>query len=231
MIEGNRAISSQELSGAIGSTAGQPYSDLNVAGDRDNVLTLYYDQGFPNAQFHALVDNIPAQPGQGPRVNLTYQIEEGEQIRVAQVLVGGYEHTHPSVIIREVQLHPGGPFSESAVVETQRRLYNLGIFSRVAIAPQDPEGSGTSKTIDLLVDEARRYTIGYGLGFEAQRLGTASSGPVPSRSTSARASPANSPSSISPAAPIRFPSKRGPAYCRDGLCLPTAPRPIFFSPP
>ena len=111
-------------------------------------------------------------------MNLTYQIEEGEQIRVAQVLVGGYEHTHPSVIVREVQLHPGGPFSESAVVETQRRLYNLGIFSRVAIAPQNPEGSGTSKTIDLLVDEARRYTIGYGLGFEAQRLGTASSGPV-----------------------------------------------------
>lgn len=178
MIEGNRAISSQELSGAIGSTAGQPYSDLNVAGDRDNVLTLYYDQGFPNAQFHASVDNIPAQPGESPRVNLTYQIEEGEQIRVAQVLVGGYQHTHPSVIVREVQLHPGGPFSESSVVETQRRLYNLGIFSRVAIAPQDPEGSGTSKTIDLLVDEARRYTIGYGLGLEAQRLGTASSGPV-----------------------------------------------------
>jgi outer membrane protein assembly factor BamA len=63
-------------------------------------------------------------------------------------------------------------------VETQRRLYNLGIFSRVAIAPQNPEGSETAKTIDLLVDEARRYTIGYGLGFEAQRLGTASNGPV-----------------------------------------------------
>ena len=178
MIEGNHAISSQELSAAIGSTAGQPYSDLNVASDRDNVLTLYYDQGFPNAQFHALVDNVPAQPGEGPRVNLRYQVEEGEQIRVAQVLVGGFEHTHSSVIVREVQLHPGGPFSESSIVETQRRLYNLGIFSRVAVAPQDPEGSGTSKTIDLLVDEARRYTIGYGLGLEAQRLGTASNGPV-----------------------------------------------------
>ena len=120
----------------------------------------------------------PSQPGEGPRVNLTYQIEEGQQIRVAQVLVGGYEHTHPSVIVREIQLHPGGPLSESAVVETQRRLYNLGIFSRVAIAPQNPEGSDTTKTMDILVDEARRYTIGYGLGFEVQRLGTASNGPV-----------------------------------------------------
>jgi outer membrane protein insertion porin family len=177
-LEGNRALNNDQLSGVIGSTAGQPYSDLNVAGDRDNVLALYYDQGFPNAQFHATVDNLSAQEGQGPRVNLTYQIEEGQQIRVAQVLVGGYEHTHPSVIVREIQLHSGGPLSESAVVETQRRLYNLGIFSRVAIAPQNPQGSDTTKTIDVLVDEARRYTIGYGLGLEAQRLGTASGGPV-----------------------------------------------------
>jgi outer membrane protein insertion porin family len=177
-LEGNRALSNDELLGVIGSTAGQPYSDLNVAGDRDNVLALYYDQGFPSAQFHGTVNDLPPQPGEGPRVDLRYQIEEGQQIRVAQVLVGGYEHTHPSVIVREIQLHSGGPLSESAVVETQRRLYNLGIFSRVAIAPQNPEGSDTSKTIDVLVDEARRYTIGYGLGLEAQRLGTASNGPV-----------------------------------------------------
>ena len=177
-LEGNHALSNDEISGVIGSTAGQPYSELNVATDRDNVLALYYDQGFPNAQFHAMAEDLPAPPGGGPRVNLTYQIEEGQQIRVAQVLVGGYEHTHPSVIVREIQLHSGGPLSESAIVETQRRLYNLGIFSRVAIAPQNPQGSDTTKTVDLLVDEARRYTIGYGLGFEVQRLGTASNGPV-----------------------------------------------------
>ncbi|PYU21937.1 MAG: hypothetical protein DMG30_16300 [Acidobacteria bacterium] len=177
-LVGNHALKNEELSSVIGSTAGQPYSDLNVAGDRDNVLALYYDQGFPNAQFHATVDDLPARTGEGPRVDLTYRIEEGQQIRVAQVLVGGYEHSHPSVIVREIQLHPGGPMSESAVVETQRRLYNLGIFGRVAIAPQNPQGSDTSKTIDVLVDEARRYTIGYGLGLEAQRLGTASNGPV-----------------------------------------------------
>lgn len=177
-LQGNHALSSNELSNVIGSTAGEPYSDLNVAGDRDNVLALYYDQGFPNAQFHATVNNLPVPPGQGPVVDLVYEIQEGQQIRVAEVLVGGYQHAHRSVIVREIQLHPGGPLSESAVVDTQRRLYNLGIFSRVAIAPQNPGGSDTSKTIDVLVDEARRYTIGYGLGLEAQRLGTASNGPV-----------------------------------------------------
>lgn len=230
MIEGNRAISSQELSGAIGSTAGQPYSDLNVAGDRDNVLTLYYDQGFPNAQFHAVVDNVPAQPGQGPRVNLTYQIEEGEQIRVAQVLVGGYEHTHPSVIVREVQLHPGGPFSESAVVETQRRLYNLGISAAWPLLRRTQKGAARPRRSISWWTRPGATPLVTAWASKPSGWAPPATARWPSRSTSARASPANSPSSISPAAPIRFPSKRGPAYCRDGPCLPTAPRPIFFSP-
>ena len=42
----------------IGSTAGQPFSDFNVAGDRDNVLALYYNQGFPEAQFRSTVEDV-----------------------------------------------------------------------------------------------------------------------------------------------------------------------------
>jgi outer membrane protein assembly factor BamA len=61
--------------------------------------------------------------------------------------------------------------SEGTVVETQRKLYNLGILSRVSIAVQNPEGDATQKTLVVMVDEAKRYTIAYGFGFEAQRLG------------------------------------------------------------
>ena len=70
----------------------------------------------------------------------------------------------------------GEPLSEGTVVETAAgSLYNLGIFSRVSIAPQNPDGEDTEKTVVVMVDEARRYTIAYGLGFEAQRLGSSTS--------------------------------------------------------
>ena len=91
---------------------------------------------------------------------------------MARVLLGGYEHTRAGVISRQVGIRPGEPLSEGAIVETQRKLYNLGIFSRVSIAPQNPEGDSTEKTVVVMVDEAKRYTIAYGLGFEAQRLGS-----------------------------------------------------------
>ncbi len=163
----------------IGSTAGQPYSDFDVAGDRNNVLALYYNQGFPDAAFHSSVEPVPdTSSSPSPRVRLTYNIEEGPQIRVARVLIAGYEHTLPHVIEREIQLRPGQPLSEGSIVETQRRLYNLGIFNRVSIAPQNPAGTDSLKTIDLLVEEAMRYTFAYGLGVEAQRLGSAGSGPT-----------------------------------------------------
>jgi outer membrane protein insertion porin family len=176
-IDGNKTLNENELLRVVGSAAGQPFSDFNVAGDRDNVLALYYDQGFPAANFTSSVEELPA-ADQGPRVALTYRVDEGAQLRVARVLVDGYDHTHLNVISREVQIQSGKPLSEGAVVETQRRLYNLEIFNRVSIAPQNPEGTDPNKTIDLLVEEARRYTIAYGPGLEVQRLGSASAGPV-----------------------------------------------------
>ncbi len=176
VIEGNKALSTDELLGVIGSSKGQPYSEFNVSSDRDNILALYFDQGFSEAQFSARVETLPAASAKAaPRVRLTYQITEGRQVLVARVLLSGYEHTRPGVISREVGIRPGEPLSQSAVVETQRKLYNLGIFSRVSIAPQNPEGESTKKTIVVMVDEAKRYTITYGLGFEMQRLGSGGS--------------------------------------------------------
>jgi outer membrane protein insertion porin family len=175
-IQGNKQISEDEILGVIGSSKGQPYSEFNVSTDRDNILAIYYDQGFSEARFAADQEKLPAGwPNAGPTVRLTYHITEGPQVLVARVLLGGYEHTRPGVISRQVGIKPGEPLSEGTVVETQRKLYNLGIFSRVSIAPQNPNGEDENKTIVVMVDEARRYTIAYGLGFEVQRLGSSSS--------------------------------------------------------
>ncbi len=170
-IDGNKQLSVDELLGVIGSSKGQPYSEFNVSSDRDNILALYYDQGFSEAQFSEEVENVPAADANGtPTVRLKYHITEGRQVLVARVLLSGYEHTRPGVIARQVGIRAGEPLSEGAVVETQRKLYNLGVFSRVSVAPQNPDGVTTQKTLVVMVDEAKRYTIAYGLGFEVQRL-------------------------------------------------------------
>lgn len=166
-IEGNHSIDSDALLAVVGSTPGQPYSEADVASDRNNVLAMYYNEGFPEAHFQETVS-----PADAPnRVRLLYQITEGRRIEVAKVLLTGYQYTRPGIIARQVEIEPGGPLREGDVVNTQRRLYNLGVFNRVTIAPQNPNGTDPLKAMVVDVQEGKRYTIGYGGGFEIQRIG------------------------------------------------------------
>jgi outer membrane protein assembly factor BamA len=196
-VEGMKAIPEQEIRSVIGSLPGQPYSDINVATDRDNILALYFNQGFPNAQFSWTAEpgNSPLDEGKSANetpakrdsekaqaakqkyhieraepMRLVYRIEEGSQIRVRRVLLTGYKRTRSRVIRREVRVKPDQPLREGDVVESQQKLYNLGIFNRVTIEPQNTEGTDPDKDVVVLVEEAKRYTIAYGGGFEVQRL-------------------------------------------------------------
>src|SRR5580700_6605982 len=202
-IEGIHAFKEEELLAVVGSTPGQPYSDFNVTTDRDNILALYFNEGFPEASFTSTAERVSPEKSEGgegapknaaaeneksrkkeeekeksskPEVvqaaplRLVYHITEGPQTRVRRILLSGYKRTRTKVIQREIRVKPGAPLREGDVVDSQRRLYNLGIFNRVTIEPQNPDGSDPEKDIVVLVEEAKRYTIAYGGGFEVQRL-------------------------------------------------------------
>ena len=81
-------------------------------------------------------------------------------------MVGGLEHTRDYVVQREVQVVAGKPLSQQDLLDTQTKLYDLGIFSQVDTAVQNPEGSDPQKNVVVQVQEARRYTFTYGLGLE-----------------------------------------------------------------
>ena len=196
-IDGNHAFKEDELLPYVASTPGQPYSEYNVATDRDNILALYYNEGFPEARFtancHADNTGTKRRRGQkcrerrckrhcqsfdrqnardavepGDEMKVVYHIDEGPQTRVKRVFVTGYKHTRVGAIRREVLVKPDAPLREGEVIDSQRRLYNLGIFNRVTIEPQNPTGTDANKDVVVLVEEAKRWTIAYGGGFEVQ---------------------------------------------------------------
>jgi outer membrane protein insertion porin family len=196
-LEGMSAISEEELRGVLGSLPGQPYSEISIASDRDNILALYFNNGFPNATFAwtAVPDTATAtgaaddaknaaeaaknkadrktgdtETERAEPMKLIYTIHEGSQVIVRRVLFSGYNHTRLAVIKRNVKMKEGEPLREGDVVESQQKLYNLGVFNRVTISSQNENGTDPDKDVVVLVEEAKRYTIAYGGGFEAQRL-------------------------------------------------------------
>jgi len=52
------------------------------------------------------------------------------------------------------------------MVDSQRRLYDLGLFNQVDMAVQNPDGQGPSKDVLFNLQEAKRWTFRYGGGFE-----------------------------------------------------------------
>ena len=142
---------------------GQPFSDSRIAEDRDIILNYYFDSGFPNATFEA-----EANPAAENRMNVTFKVHEGERFYVDRVLISGREYTLPYVVDHELQMKSGDPLSQGDLLRTQQKLYDLGIFSQVDTAVQDPEGVQPRKNVLVGVQEARRYTFNYGAGFEFQ---------------------------------------------------------------
>jgi len=57
------------------------------------------------------------------------------------------------------------------MLETQRRLYDLGIFAKVQTAIQNPDGVENSKYVLYQMEEARRYSMNIGFGAEIGRIG------------------------------------------------------------
>jgi len=163
-IVGNQTVATADLPEPA-TQSGQPYSEQDLAGDRERILNYYFNNGFPNATLDVTTNASLTQPN---REDVTYTIQEGERFTVNQVMLAGTEHTHDYVVRREVQVREGQPLSQEGLVDTQTRLYNLGIFSQVDSAVQNPEGSDPQKNVLVQVQESRRYTFTYGLGLEFQ---------------------------------------------------------------
>ena len=167
-FEGNEQIPADTLRGQINTSEGQPFSDSGVASDREALLSYYFNQGFPNAQFASNVQQASLHP---PRVNVTYRIKEGERVFVDQILISGLHYTHRPVVERQLQMRAGEPLSQNAVLDTQRRLYDLGLFNEVNVAVQNPEGMAPEKNVIFQLEEAKRWTFSYGIGLEVQTGG------------------------------------------------------------
>src|SRR5260370_794994 len=71
-VDGIAQLDRKTILAKLSSTEGQPFSEFEVAVDRDNILSEYFSQGFPNATFE-----WSSKPGAAPdRVELRFKIAE-----------------------------------------------------------------------------------------------------------------------------------------------------------
>ncbi len=147
---------------------GEPYSPARVQADRALIASDFGDLGYAQTDVTWRASPVPSTH----QVDVGVHVDRGPQERIRRIILLGNERTRAGVIRRQLTLREGQPLRQSDFLESQRLLYNLGVFNQVQMATQDPSASETEKTVLVNVEEARRWTLGYGGGVEVQRLGS-----------------------------------------------------------
>jgi outer membrane protein assembly complex protein YaeT len=158
---GSSAFTDDELRALMQTAPGRPYSEFDLASDRDRIELEYLNRGYEAVQVApaaALADN-------GARADVRVAITEGPQILVDHVIIVGNQRTSTEIIERELLLRPGEPLGYSARLESQQRLAALGLFRRVTIDELRRTGEPTRDVV-VQVEEAPPTTVGVGGGVE-----------------------------------------------------------------
>lgn len=145
---------------------GKPYSPERAQTDRGSILDYLANHGYGQAT----VDWHASKETPRHEVDLEYHIDPGRRQAIERVVVLGNRYTRDSVIDDQLTFEEGEALSQSSLLESQQRLYGLGLFNQVQIATQASPGSETQKTVLVGLEEAKRWTLGYGGGIDVQRL-------------------------------------------------------------
>ena len=160
-FDGVTVFAAGELEALIAMAPGSPYTEADVARDRDALDVAYRDLGYDSV----VIDATVALVQDNARAEIVFAVSEGDQVLVDRVIIVGNQRTSSDIIERELLLQPGQPLGYSARIESQQRLIALGLFRRVVV-DELQHGDQPRRDVLVQVEEAPPTTIGFGGGIE-----------------------------------------------------------------
>ena len=157
-VKGNRAVPTELILKTIGLSPGDPWDDARVEDGRRRAEALYQRRGYRGTE----VSLTTAETADG--MSATYAVEEGEPVRIGQVLISGLTATKPYVVERELQFAPGGQLTAVDLSETRRRLDATRLFDRVDVEARGP-ASAPFRDVEIAVREAKPWRVEFGAGY------------------------------------------------------------------
>ncbi|HEY6251845.1 MAG TPA: POTRA domain-containing protein [Candidatus Angelobacter sp.] len=173
-LDGNKSLPETELAPkGLNLAPGKPYSAELMDKDRDQIIAEYLKRGYLTATFKSKATPVAQDPH---RVAVTYILDEGPQVRTTMVTTLGDYHTRPQIIAKQARIPIGQPLSEATLLETESKLYTLGVFDWATVDPLKPITTESDNEVLIKLHEAKRNKITYGVGFEVLNRG----GSIPS---------------------------------------------------
>ncbi|HJX00764.1 MAG TPA: POTRA domain-containing protein [Terriglobales bacterium] len=176
-IEGNETQPISQLAPkGLNLATGKPYSQKFVQDDRNALMSSYLKLGYLNASFRQTVKPLDKDKH---RLEVSYIIQEGPQVRTAKVVTLGRGETQQSLISRVAPIALNAPLREDQMLANESQLYNLGVFDWAEIDPRRRITTQSQEDVLVKVHEAKKNDLTYGFGFDViNRGGSIPSGTV-----------------------------------------------------
>jgi outer membrane protein insertion porin family len=163
-LQGIEALEVDRLRRNLPLRPGGGFHPVLLEGSLDEIRAEYAAQGYTQAQVSARQDWNPDHT----LVDVTIEALEGPQQVADRIIVRGNQRTEGDVIRRTLDLDRGEPISEVKLLETERNLYRLGIFSRVEVELVRAGLDTTERDVLIRVEEGKPRTLLYGVGWDSE---------------------------------------------------------------
>lgn len=171
---GNKIIKSEGMRPLFKMQAGDWYSEKRIRDGLRKVQEIYGRFGY--FEFTGFPDLKPQEAAAGPlagpaepTVDITMQLQEGEQYRVNRITFIGNTTTRDTVVRREMRLVEGGVFDTEALKYSVRRLNQVGYFKNLeeggnAIDVKKTPNTPNKVDVTLKLEEQNRNQLTFGAG-------------------------------------------------------------------
>ena len=163
-FQGVEALDAGALRRTLPLKEGGGFHPVLLENTLEQIRAQYEAQGYVQAQVSARQDWNPDHT----LVDVMIDVLEGPRQVADRIIVRGIERTQSEVIRRTLDLDRGEPISGIKLLETERNLYRLGIFSRVDVELIRAELDTTDRDVLVRVEEGRPRTLTYGLGWDSE---------------------------------------------------------------
>ncbi len=135
-----------------------------VAATRTYALDLLSNRGFPYAAGDAALAVYP----EDHAVDVALQIEPGPLANFGEVRILGAEHVSDFVIRDTLPFASGDIYDSRMLGKAQQRIFQLGTFAVVNVAPDLSDPTRDEVPVDVTVTEAQFQTLRFGGGLSYQ---------------------------------------------------------------
>lgn len=160
-VSGGRQLP-EDLLQRLNLTQGDVYRPLLLSEDSSEIRDYYQRNGYLQLNLETNV----LRAGQND-VEVHYNLETGNQIRVASIRIVGNRITRRSLVESRIAFRVGDVLTPELLAATQEQLYRLRVFEQVSVRTQETAAPG-QYDVTVEVGEIKNYELVYGARYDSE---------------------------------------------------------------